>query len=161
MNNTHRENGKMAGPLIFTVPANGFVMALYLDWLRRTPTRERFPLTCVEHTRELRSGFGWPTHRWDPQTPFEFEQSREPTLLPLWRTGRRRISPDAKQGRLSFIGEVWLRSVSCYFLLSLCSFLRMPSRVISNSPHCCKVKPVERIRADTPRCRNDHIWIAS
>jgi hypothetical protein len=52
MNNTHRENGTMAGPLIFTVPAYGFVMALYLDWLRRTPTRERFPLTCVEHTRK-------------------------------------------------------------------------------------------------------------
>jgi hypothetical protein len=42
MNNTHRENGTMAGPLIFTVPANGFVTALYLDSLRRTPTRERF-----------------------------------------------------------------------------------------------------------------------
>jgi hypothetical protein len=28
MNNTHRENGVMAGPLIFTVPAYGFVMAL-------------------------------------------------------------------------------------------------------------------------------------
>jgi hypothetical protein len=38
MNNTHRENGTTAGPLIFTVPAYGFVMALYLDWLRRTPT---------------------------------------------------------------------------------------------------------------------------
>jgi len=33
MNNTPRENGTMAGPLIFTVPAYGFVMALYLDWL--------------------------------------------------------------------------------------------------------------------------------
>jgi hypothetical protein len=33
MNNTHRENGTMAGPLIFTVPAYGFVMALYLDCL--------------------------------------------------------------------------------------------------------------------------------
>src|SRR5262249_49211367 len=51
MNNTHRENGTMAGPLIFTIPAYGFVMALYLDWLGRTPTRERFPLTCVERTR--------------------------------------------------------------------------------------------------------------
>jgi hypothetical protein len=28
----------MAGPLIFTVPAYGFVMALYLDWLGQTPT---------------------------------------------------------------------------------------------------------------------------
>jgi hypothetical protein len=33
MNNTHPENGTMADPLIFTVPAYGFVMALYLDWL--------------------------------------------------------------------------------------------------------------------------------
>ena len=31
MNSTHRENGTMAGPLIFTVPAYGFVMALYLE----------------------------------------------------------------------------------------------------------------------------------
>src|SRR6516225_111960 len=37
----------------------------------------------------------------------------------------------------------------------------MPSRVFSNSPHCCKVQPVEYIRADTPSCRNDYIWIAS
>jgi hypothetical protein len=29
----------------------------------RTPTRERFPLTCVEHTGKRRSGFGWPAHR--------------------------------------------------------------------------------------------------
>ena len=41
----------MAGPLIFTVPAYGFVMALYLDCLGRAPTRERFPLTCVERQR--------------------------------------------------------------------------------------------------------------
>jgi hypothetical protein len=63
MNNTHRENGTMAGPLIFTVPAYGFVMALYIDWLGRTPIPERFPLTCVERTGKRRSGFGWPTHR--------------------------------------------------------------------------------------------------
>jgi hypothetical protein len=30
-----------AGPSIFTVPAYGFVMALYLDWLRRTVTEQR------------------------------------------------------------------------------------------------------------------------
>ena len=59
MNNTHRENGTMAGPLIFTVPAYGFVMALYLDWLGRTPTQERFPLTFVERTSKRRSGFEW------------------------------------------------------------------------------------------------------
>ena len=50
MNNIHRENGTMAGPLIFTVPAYGFVMALYLDCLGRTPTRERLPITYVEQS---------------------------------------------------------------------------------------------------------------
>ena len=34
MNNKDQENGARTGPLIFTVPAYGFVMALYLDWLR-------------------------------------------------------------------------------------------------------------------------------
>ena len=33
MNNKNQENGVLTGPLIFTVPAYGFVMALYLDWL--------------------------------------------------------------------------------------------------------------------------------
>ena len=33
MNHRDQENGAMRGPLIFTVPAYGFVMALYLDWL--------------------------------------------------------------------------------------------------------------------------------
>jgi hypothetical protein len=63
MNDIHRENGTMVGPLIFIVPAYGFVMALYLDWLRRTPTQERFLLTFVERTRKRRSVFGEPTHR--------------------------------------------------------------------------------------------------
>jgi hypothetical protein len=36
MNNKHQENGVLEGPLIFTVPAYGFVMALYLDWLGRS-----------------------------------------------------------------------------------------------------------------------------
>jgi hypothetical protein len=36
MNNQHQENGARTGPLIFTVPAYGFVMALYLDWLGRS-----------------------------------------------------------------------------------------------------------------------------
>src|SRR6516225_161551 len=52
MNNAHRENRTMAGPLIFTVPAYGFVMALYLDSLGRTPTQERFPLTCDRTHKE-------------------------------------------------------------------------------------------------------------
>jgi hypothetical protein len=33
MNNKQQEDGAGTGPLIFTVPAYGFVMALYLDWL--------------------------------------------------------------------------------------------------------------------------------
>jgi hypothetical protein len=36
MNNRDQENGAPRGPLIFTVPAYGFVMALYLDWLNGT-----------------------------------------------------------------------------------------------------------------------------
>ena len=36
MNNKNQENGTLRGPLIFTVPAYGFVMALYLDWLDGT-----------------------------------------------------------------------------------------------------------------------------
>jgi hypothetical protein len=36
MNNKHQENGVLTGPLIFTVPAYGFVMALYIDWLGRS-----------------------------------------------------------------------------------------------------------------------------
>ena len=42
MNNKNQENGVLTGPLIFTVPAYGFVMALYLDWLGR-PSRAAFP----------------------------------------------------------------------------------------------------------------------
>ena len=36
MNYKHQENGALTGPLIFTVPAYGFVMALYIDWLSRS-----------------------------------------------------------------------------------------------------------------------------
>jgi hypothetical protein len=36
MNNKHQENRALGGPLIFTVPAYGFVTALYLDWLDRS-----------------------------------------------------------------------------------------------------------------------------
>ena len=36
MNNKDQENGEQTGPLIFTVPAYGFVMALYLDCLGRS-----------------------------------------------------------------------------------------------------------------------------
>ena len=41
MNNKNQEKGVLMGPLIFTVPAYGFVTALYLDWLGRT-NREAF-----------------------------------------------------------------------------------------------------------------------
>jgi hypothetical protein len=70
MNNTHRENGTMAGPLIFTVPAYGFVMALYLESLGRTPTRERLPLTCVERTSKRRPGFRVADAQIGPSNPF-------------------------------------------------------------------------------------------
>jgi len=33
MNTKDEENGAPGSPLIFTVPAYGFVMALYLDWV--------------------------------------------------------------------------------------------------------------------------------
>jgi hypothetical protein len=36
MNNEYRENGAMRGPLIFTLPASGFVVILRLDWLEGT-----------------------------------------------------------------------------------------------------------------------------
>jgi len=50
MNDTHQENEVLAGPLIFTVPAYGFVMALYLDCLGRKLTRQVFPPTlCGTH----------------------------------------------------------------------------------------------------------------
>jgi len=42
MNNKHQENEALTGPLIFTVPAYGFVMALYVDWLGRS-NRAAFP----------------------------------------------------------------------------------------------------------------------
>jgi hypothetical protein len=42
MNNKDQENGERTGPLIFTVPAYGFVMALYLDWLGRSDRAGRF-----------------------------------------------------------------------------------------------------------------------
>ena len=36
MNAKDQENGALRGPLIFTVPAYGFVIALYLDWRGRS-----------------------------------------------------------------------------------------------------------------------------
>jgi hypothetical protein len=45
MNDIHQENEVTAGPQIFAIPAYGFAMALYLDWLGRSPTRQAFPPT--------------------------------------------------------------------------------------------------------------------
>ena len=36
MNDRDQETKTWRSPLIFTVPAYGFVMALYLDWLRQS-----------------------------------------------------------------------------------------------------------------------------
>jgi hypothetical protein len=54
MNDTHQEDQVPARPLIFTIPAYGFVMALYLDWLGRTPTRQAFPPTLCGIYKEKR-----------------------------------------------------------------------------------------------------------
>ena len=42
MNNEHHENGALRSPLIFTVPAYPFVVALYFNWLDG-PTGQVFP----------------------------------------------------------------------------------------------------------------------
>jgi hypothetical protein len=43
----------MRGPLIFTVPAYGFVMALYLDWLGRSKEAAFNPKTFVEEVKPV------------------------------------------------------------------------------------------------------------
>ena len=56
MNYKHQENWALAGPLIFTVPAYGFVMALYVDWLGRS-TREAFSAkTFAQEVEPVESG---------------------------------------------------------------------------------------------------------
>jgi hypothetical protein len=60
MNNTHRENGTMASPLIFTVPAYGFIMALYLDWLGRTPSPRAVPSNMRGAHKETQNRFRLP-----------------------------------------------------------------------------------------------------
>jgi hypothetical protein len=42
MNNKHQENEASRGPLIFTMPASCFLVALNLDWLDG-PDRTTFP----------------------------------------------------------------------------------------------------------------------
>jgi hypothetical protein len=61
MNNKDQENGELTGPLIFTVPAYGFVMALYLDWLGRSDRAGRF---CQNH--------GWNYLPTQPRTAQDF-----------------------------------------------------------------------------------------
>jgi hypothetical protein len=54
MNNKHQENGALRDPLILTVPAYGFVMALYLDWLGRS---KETPFSAKTFSEEVeRSG---------------------------------------------------------------------------------------------------------
>ena len=43
MNDKDQENGALRGPLIFTVPAYGFVMALYIALLPHLPSGEITP----------------------------------------------------------------------------------------------------------------------
>ena len=64
MNYKHQENGALTGPLIFTVPAYGFVMALYLDWLGPSK-RTAFP--AKSFADEVESG--------DPARPKPPEQT--------------------------------------------------------------------------------------
>jgi hypothetical protein len=49
----HQENGTLAGPLIFTVPAYGFVMALYVDWLGRSNRPDFSAKTFVEEVEPV------------------------------------------------------------------------------------------------------------
>jgi hypothetical protein len=50
MNYKHQENGALTGPLIFTVPAYGFVMALYIDWLSRAAFSAK---TCAQEVEPV------------------------------------------------------------------------------------------------------------
>jgi hypothetical protein len=48
MNNEHHENGALRSPLIFTVPAYPFVVALYFNWLDEA-NRARVPAQTLAH----------------------------------------------------------------------------------------------------------------
>ena len=50
MDAEHQENGAPRDPLIFTVPAYGFVMALYLDWLGQ---RKRAVFSAKDFAEEV------------------------------------------------------------------------------------------------------------
>ena len=55
MNNKHQENKALAGPLIFTVPAYGFVMALYVDWLGQSARAAFSAKTFAEEVEAVES----------------------------------------------------------------------------------------------------------
>ena len=55
MNNKHQENGALTGPLIFTVPAYGFVMALYVDWLGQSARAAFSAKTFAEEVEPVES----------------------------------------------------------------------------------------------------------
>ena len=42
MNDKDQENGALRGPLVFTVPAYGFVMALYIALLPHLPSERNY-----------------------------------------------------------------------------------------------------------------------
>jgi hypothetical protein len=53
MNNRDQENSALRGPLIFTVPSYGFVMALYLDWLGRSIRAAFSPKTFAQEVEPV------------------------------------------------------------------------------------------------------------
>jgi len=77
MNNTHRENGTMAGPLIFTVPAYGFVMALYLGCLGRDSVGYPGSHEEVHHSRRIPQRYPGEQCTSEGQTT-QFKQLRTP-----------------------------------------------------------------------------------
>lgn len=71
MNETTRENGATAGPLIFTVPACGFLVVLYVDWLERATgwaASDNIPWNTQENADQP---FGCPVHREDVLREFD------------------------------------------------------------------------------------------
>jgi hypothetical protein len=53
MNDEYNKNGTLTGPLIFTVPAYGFVMALYHDWLGQSNRAALSAKTFAEEVETL------------------------------------------------------------------------------------------------------------
>ena len=68
MNHRDQENGAMRGPLIFTVPAYGFVMALYLDWLGRSMGAPSSANTFAKELEPVRLA-PERTYPFSPETP--------------------------------------------------------------------------------------------